>query len=87
MLACCANTTQEDRSTGRVLNVLLRGRTFDSFSECQRSRLSPHPVLFLVIHARVAELVDALDLGSSGINRGGSSPPSRTPQLFAARNR
>ena len=28
--------------------------------------------------ARVAELVDALDLGSSGVTRGGSSPPSRT---------
>ena len=28
--------------------------------------------------ARVAELVDALDLGSSGAIRGGSSPPSRT---------
>ena len=27
--------------------------------------------------ARVAELVDALDLGSSGVSRGGSSPPSR----------
>ncbi len=30
--------------------------------------------------ARVAELVDALDLGSSGATRGGSSPPSRTKQ-------
>ncbi len=28
--------------------------------------------------ARVAELVDALDLGSSGHSCGGSSPPSRT---------
>jgi hypothetical protein len=28
--------------------------------------------------ARVAELADALDLGSSGAIRGGSSPPSRT---------
>jgi hypothetical protein len=26
----------------------------------------------------VAELVDALDLGSSGVTRGGSSPPFRT---------
>jgi hypothetical protein len=25
----------------------------------------------------MAELVDALDLGSSGVTRGGSSPPSR----------
>lgn len=29
--------------------------------------------------ARVAELVDALDLGSSVLGRGGSSPPLRTP--------
>ena len=29
--------------------------------------------------ARVAEVVDALDLGSSGATRGGSSPPSRIP--------
>lgn len=28
--------------------------------------------------ARVAKLVDALDLGSSVSRRGGSSPPSRT---------
>ena len=28
--------------------------------------------------ARVAELADALDLGSSVLGRGGSSPPSRT---------
>src|SRR5262249_58166705 len=28
--------------------------------------------------ARVAELADALDLGSSGETRGGSNPPSRT---------
>jgi hypothetical protein len=28
--------------------------------------------------AGVAELVDALDLGSSDANRGGSSPPART---------
>ncbi len=28
--------------------------------------------------ARVAELVDAQDLGSCGETRGGSSPPSRT---------
>ncbi len=29
--------------------------------------------------ARVAELADALDLGSSAARRGGSSPPPRTP--------
>src|SRR5438093_10371872 len=32
----------------------------------------------LAPHARVAELADALDLGSSEETRGGSSPPSRT---------
>jgi hypothetical protein len=30
------------------------------------------------LSARVAELADALDLGSSGVTYGGSSPPSRT---------
>ena len=30
----------------------------------------------------MAELVDALDLGSSGLIRGGSSPPSRTRKKF-----
>ena len=34
-----------------------------------------HPALS---HAGVAELVDALDLGSSGATRGGSSPSTRT---------
>ena len=30
------------------------------------------------VYARVAELVDALDLGSSAARRGGSSPSTRT---------
>ena len=33
---------------------------------------------FLEFHAGVAELVDALDLGSSAARRGGSSPSIRT---------
>ena len=37
-------------------------------------RVSSGPLLF----ADVAELVDALDLGSSGVTRGGSSPLIRT---------
>ena len=32
----------------------------------------------LATEAGVAELADALDLGSSDVNRGGSSPPART---------
>ena len=31
--------------------------------------------------AKVAELADAPDLGSGGLNRGGSSPPFRTNKL------
>jgi hypothetical protein len=31
-----------------------------------------------VLHAKVAELADAPDLGSGGETRGGSSPPFRT---------
>ena len=34
--------------------------------------------------AAVAELVDALDLGSSGVTRGGSSPLSRTKSMIAS---
>src|SRR6516165_2872815 len=33
--------------------------------------------------AGVAELADALDLGSSDANRGGSSPPARTMAAYA----
>ena len=36
--------------------------------------------------AGVAELVDALDLGSSGENRGGSSPSARTNLSVAKKN-
>ena len=39
------------------------------------------PFLLLAGHADVAELVDALDLGSSGATRGGSIPLIRT-RLF-----
>ena len=35
-------------------------------------------------HAKVAELVDALDLGSSAARRGGSSPPFRTMHIQLA---
>ena len=31
--------------------------------------------------AGVAELADALDLGSSDVNRGGSNPPARTMDM------
>ena len=37
--------------------------------------------------AGVAELVDALDLGSSGENRGGSSPSARTNLSVAKKKR
>lgn len=33
-----------------------------------------------MLRADMAELADALDLGSSGSSRGGSSPPTRIPQ-------
>ena len=38
----------------------------------------PHKIVKRFYHARVAELADALDLGSSGATCGGSNPPSRT---------
>src|SRR5207249_2998735 len=37
--------------------------------------------LLIAKFAKVAELADALDLGSSGSRRGGSSPPFRIEQL------
>ena len=40
-------------------------------------RLTPWPAGYAG-HAKVAELVDALDLGSSGATRGSSSLPFRT---------
>jgi hypothetical protein len=48
-----------------------------------KSRRNHHPIkqpisIVNFYCARVAELVDALDLGSSGATCGGSSPPSRT---------
>jgi hypothetical protein len=36
----------------------------------------------MLTKAGVAELVDALDLGSSGETRGGSSPSTRTENPF-----
>ena len=41
-------------------------------------RISWLVVADCILTAKVAELVDALDLGSSGVTRGGSSPPFRT---------
>ena len=38
------------------------------------------------VYARVAELVDALDLGSSAARCGGSSPPFRTIIMLLKRN-
>ena len=40
--------------------------------------MQKHPFLFLFINAAMAELADALDLGSSGATRTGSIPASRT---------
>ncbi len=39
---------------------------------------NPLIIIDFQIDARVAELADALDLGSSAFGRGGSNPPSRT---------
>ena len=35
-------------------------------------------IMMILCHAKVAELADALDLGSSGATRAGSSPAFRT---------
>jgi hypothetical protein len=37
--------------------------------------------VYYYLPAKVAELADALDLGSSGATRGGSSPPFRISHL------
>ena len=39
-------------------------------------------VFLLILKAGVAELVDALDLGSSDISRVGSSPSARTREMI-----
>ena len=43
--------------------------------------------IFLTKYAGVAELADALDLGSSGATRGGSSPLTRTNYLNSCLSR
>src|SRR3989344_1782144 len=72
-------------SNGRRDTVLLRlFRTFHALSISVilgPFRLDPHRIALYwsnTIAANVAELVDALDLGSSGETRGSSSLPIRT---------
>ena len=53
------------------------------YTRVKRRQSSPARVFYPLGHgaefiARVAELVDALDLGSSGVTREGSSPSFRT---------
>ena len=45
------------------------------------STLAPSRSILWAV-AGVAELVDALDLGSCALRRGGSTPPFRTTPLF-----
>jgi hypothetical protein len=56
--------------------------SYVSFDECVRTpafgAASYGAVFFVDLAAGVAELVDALDLGSSDENRGGSNPSART---------
>ena len=47
---------------------------------CDKKRRGP-----AALAAGVAELADALDLGSSDENRGGSNPPARTMSRFGPR--
>ena len=55
-------------------NFLLQYVDMDAISPLHFHRI------YNFIHAGVAELADALDLGSSGHPRAGSSPVTRTPQ-------
>jgi hypothetical protein len=46
---------------------------------CAKNAIGPvAPVVPATTAAGVAELADALDLGSSDVHRGGSNPPART---------
>ena len=63
------------------------GRRFDTGHSphlSRHGRLFGQPVPRGLHAAGVAELVDALDLGSSGENRGGSSPSARTMSMSVA---
>lgn len=60
------------RRTAFLISALQRRVVDPGLPPAPRSAMSPPP-------ARVAELVDAPDLGSGEATRGGSSPLSRTP--------
>src|SRR5262245_22792080 len=68
LLLPCVAESRNERASDRDVILRLRWRS------CYRRDAG----------ARVAELVDALDLGSSGVTHGGSSPPSRilVPPVF-----
>ena len=58
--------------------IFLRARFFiQRKNDCSTTEKS-----FKIKHARVAELADALDLGSSGETCGGSNPPPRTTTII-----
>ena len=59
---------KEEESAARICDIIIM------FIICVHLRKSASHL----VHARVAELADALDLGSSGVTRRGSNPLSRT---------
>ena len=58
-----------------MVRLAERSHAYVPRSGCAKNALRS---LGMVEAAGVAELADALDLGSSDANRGGSSPPART---------
>jgi hypothetical protein len=54
---------------------------------CAKNAIGPVTLVVpMTTAAGVAELADALDLGSSDANRGGSNPPARTTAAAAREN-
>ena len=67
-------TVRQQRKWTRVKEWNNEGRRTATIIFC----IIPRPLLRLTVLAKVAELVDALDLGSSGATRGSSILPFRT---------
>ena len=73
----------DERRRARWPECPCQDATIRSKLLCDFDRLAPPEPAAVRGNARVAELADALDLGSSAERRGGSNPPSRTSPCLA----
>ena len=71
-----------DANTDHPPVMMFRGRQGTTAGHRGETLVPTAACRYELPHAKVAELADAQDSGSCGLNtRGGSSPPFRTPQL------